>query len=159
MSLPDVIRNAFAKLAGATAILRNVNVSEIGEALTATNQLRLVAQHADWGSDEDVGAIIDHAIIAAREWADVTATQLDDQIVEKVGELTLSAKRWLIEAMHYLAGKDCANDDDAYVALHEFAATNRPMREDLPEVQAGSIMVWIEFAILLWSVIKPLIRK
>lgn len=62
--------------------LRRISISEVPGAIAAIDALRLLLSAPNWDSEEYRGQLAEAIIKAAREGADVTVTESDDEIIE-----------------------------------------------------------------------------
>ncbi len=141
------LTRAADRFTGAVRVARSLNLKEIGEAMSASNRVMAIAEDDDfdWGSDTDLGGLIDASLDALDEWADVTPTKVDDRIASIGREVVTANRKWLIEAMHFMASEQHKDEEAARVSLEsndgntidgEFTPVAAATTTDLARMQA-----------------------
>lgn len=144
-------------VSGVFAVVRHVAISEVGEAAAAAKRLYDRCESCNWSADDEVAAVVDAGVVALKEAADVTQTQIDDDIADAIGSLATVNRQWLVDAIQFCIANEAelsaATDNSPMANVSAFAAIKPPPNA------AGGPLVWIELAALIWGLIKPFIRK
>lgn len=157
-----------AKLATAASVVANsfrlisyFKPTEVPEAVMVANMALNTIKACDWHSDSDVEAVIDGVLAAMNEAADTTVTLVDDIIAENLTELAGANKPWLINAIQYFAATDESPELTPVAKAQAFAELKPPPARMAGDdaTTATNPLVWVELAALLWTLIKPLLRK
>jgi hypothetical protein len=148
------LRDRFANLSGSLRVLEQVNLSEVSEALAAQKRAYLLTKDCDWGQHAEVGACIDSYFVAAKETADVSVTPVDDSIVDAVEAAYQPNREVIIGAIVWLASHA---DDDLPTGERIQAFAGARGYETAGE--GGSVLTWIQLAVLIWELVKTYVRK
>lgn len=149
------LRDRFRVLGGTWTVISQVNLSEIPDALAANRRAYTLGRDCNWSADDEVGEFCDAVIVAAKETADVSATDADDKVVEFIDGIYQPNRAMVIEAIQWLSVRD-RDGDETQQQLQAFASAKG--FEGTGESGSGFV-VWIEIAALVWKLVRPFLQK